>query len=458
MGNKTMGEFLSSLRKEKGMTQMEVADRLSVSNKTVSKWERDEGCPEITILPLIAELFEVSVDEIIKGEKATKEKSEEKTQSPKRSKLYVKRVMLRFKNRSLISFGISIGSLASASVLGFVSYVISQLLAVILMMMSFSALILEAVAFSGLQSSLKEGDFEDEMNLKEAKGKGVSYLSLSVFLSLCATLLNGCYLWLDADILLLLIFPVAVLSMALAFCVYLVLKKEYKLADAEKTEYGKAFYTFKRKLIKRTAVAVSLIIFLSVLIPFANAGFTKLKGDSFVFSSDNPFVDMYENDNEAREDYYTVKSFFENETKMYILDYADKNTLYLSEINLPVEEIEKDGDRSYKIIGICYTDDVEKTFETEGQAEEFVKKYVVNADITNNFLNSNKNNIRFDDASFTVTFASSESLLSMAFDVLLLYVLIGSVLSLLTVLIAFIRYNKMKKEELKGFTKDKSSI
>lgn len=87
-----------------------------------------------------------------------------------------------------------------------------------------------------------------------------------------------------------------------------------------------------------------------------------------------------------------------------------------------------------------------------------MKKYVVNADITNNFLNGNKNNIRFDDASFTVTFASSESLLSMAFDVLLLYVLIGSVLSFLTVLIAFIRYNKMKKEELKGFTKDKSSL
>lgn len=49
---------------------------------------------------------------------------------------------------------------------------------------------------------------------------------------------------------------------------------------------------------------------------------------------------------------------------MYILDYADENTLYLNEINLPIEGIEKDGDRSYKIIGICYTDEVENTFET----------------------------------------------------------------------------------------------
>lgn len=41
------------------MTQQEVADRLNVSNKTISKWERDEGYPEITIIPALAELFEV---------------------------------------------------------------------------------------------------------------------------------------------------------------------------------------------------------------------------------------------------------------------------------------------------------------------------------------------------------------------------------------------------------------
>ena len=59
MDKKTMGAFISALRKSKGMTQQDVADILNVSNKTVSKWERDEGCPEIMMLPAIAELFEV---------------------------------------------------------------------------------------------------------------------------------------------------------------------------------------------------------------------------------------------------------------------------------------------------------------------------------------------------------------------------------------------------------------
>lgn len=143
---------------------------------------------------------------------------------------------------------------------------------------------------------------------------------------------------------------------------------------------------------------------------------------------------------------------------MYVLDYADGNTLYLNEINLPIEKNEKAGDISFNIIGNYFTGDVEKTFESETQAEEFVKKYVINDEIADNFLDGNKNNIRFDDTSLTVTFTSSESLLSMAVDVLLLFILIGSVLSLLTAFTAFIIYNKMKKEEFKGFTKDKSSL
>ena len=78
MEKKTMGSFMSALRKARGLTQQEVADILMVSNKTVSKWERDEGCPEIMMLPAIAELFEVTVDELLKGERIIKEKEEEK--------------------------------------------------------------------------------------------------------------------------------------------------------------------------------------------------------------------------------------------------------------------------------------------------------------------------------------------------------------------------------------------
>ncbi len=69
MEKKTMGTFLAALRRAKGLTQQEVADRLLVSNRAVSRWERDDTVPDITLLPAIADLFEVTVDELLRGER-----------------------------------------------------------------------------------------------------------------------------------------------------------------------------------------------------------------------------------------------------------------------------------------------------------------------------------------------------------------------------------------------------
>jgi len=69
MEKKTIGRLLAELRKESGMTQQEVANRLHVSNKSVSRWERDESAPDLTLIPIIAELFGVSCDELLTGKK-----------------------------------------------------------------------------------------------------------------------------------------------------------------------------------------------------------------------------------------------------------------------------------------------------------------------------------------------------------------------------------------------------
>lgn len=63
------GKFIGLLRKEKGMTQATLADKLNISNRTVSKWENGDGFPDITILPELAEILGVTVDELLKGEK-----------------------------------------------------------------------------------------------------------------------------------------------------------------------------------------------------------------------------------------------------------------------------------------------------------------------------------------------------------------------------------------------------
>ena len=75
MDKKSMGTFLTDLRKERGLTQQEVADSLNVSNKTISKWERDEGYPEITILTEIAKFYSITTDELLQGGRFIKEKA-----------------------------------------------------------------------------------------------------------------------------------------------------------------------------------------------------------------------------------------------------------------------------------------------------------------------------------------------------------------------------------------------
>jgi len=65
LANKTMGEIISTLRKEKGMTQKELADMLSITDKAVSKWERNMACPDTQSIPKLAEILGISVEELM---------------------------------------------------------------------------------------------------------------------------------------------------------------------------------------------------------------------------------------------------------------------------------------------------------------------------------------------------------------------------------------------------------
>lgn len=67
MDSKKIGEFLKSLRKAKGFTQEEVANTLYLSPKTISRWESGLGIPDINIITSVADLYDVTVDEILRG-------------------------------------------------------------------------------------------------------------------------------------------------------------------------------------------------------------------------------------------------------------------------------------------------------------------------------------------------------------------------------------------------------
>ena len=65
--NTTLGKRIAALRREKGLKQDELAEKLGVSAQAVSKWENDQTCPDISLLPLLAKTLGVSVDELLSG-------------------------------------------------------------------------------------------------------------------------------------------------------------------------------------------------------------------------------------------------------------------------------------------------------------------------------------------------------------------------------------------------------
>ena len=74
------GQFIKAIRKEKNLTQREVAERLSISEKTVSKWETGNGLPEVSLMLPLCALLEISVNELLSGERLDEKRYFEKAE------------------------------------------------------------------------------------------------------------------------------------------------------------------------------------------------------------------------------------------------------------------------------------------------------------------------------------------------------------------------------------------
>ena len=93
MTKQTFGAAISALRKERGMTQLELARQMGVTDKAVSKWGRDLSFPDVASLPKLAEVLGTSVDELLEVKTAAQEEPAE-SRVPALAELVLKAVAL----------------------------------------------------------------------------------------------------------------------------------------------------------------------------------------------------------------------------------------------------------------------------------------------------------------------------------------------------------------------------
>lgn len=67
MNCEKIGQLIYRLRKEKDMTQKQIADLMNISDKTISKWERGLGCPDVSLLPELSQILGINIEEILLG-------------------------------------------------------------------------------------------------------------------------------------------------------------------------------------------------------------------------------------------------------------------------------------------------------------------------------------------------------------------------------------------------------
>lgn len=82
MNSVEIGKFIADCRKEKGLTQQQLADQLQITNKAVSKWETGNGMPDILLLQELASILNVTVDEILDGKRHNNEVDSSKVVVP----------------------------------------------------------------------------------------------------------------------------------------------------------------------------------------------------------------------------------------------------------------------------------------------------------------------------------------------------------------------------------------
>lgn len=99
MNQEAIGKFIAACRKEKNLTQMQLAEKLNITNRAVSKWETGKSCPDVSIMMKLCDILGITVNELLSAERISMEnyqkKAEENLMELKRKKDQAQKSLLR---------------------------------------------------------------------------------------------------------------------------------------------------------------------------------------------------------------------------------------------------------------------------------------------------------------------------------------------------------------------------
>ncbi len=280
MERKTIGSFIAALRRANGMTQKELAERVGVSDKTISRWECDDGAPDLSAIPVIAEIFGVSCDEILRGERKGASDSAEYTpaeaqKAEKQKSRLLSLALLSYKTNGYISLGIAGAGVLAAFICntGFLKGAVGFFLGAAFIL---AAVIFQIIALKNVLFSVTSEEYDD------AEAKKFKYtvtvftekvfITFAAFLAFIApTLLGGAHagldigswLWTGAVCVGIMLIICAI---TVYFLNYTLVKKDFFTLPETEARVYIANFKFKRKCALITLAVIVVTAFLGLRI------------------------------------------------------------------------------------------------------------------------------------------------------------------------------------------------
>lgn len=366
MEKKTMGSFMSALRKANGLTQQQVADILNVSNKTVSKWECDDGYPEITLLPAIAELYSVTVDELLRGEKVVGDEPTANTKSEKQAESLFKIASDKCFTLSVVSVVVCFIAMLILVPLWLWSAIFGIIFAILLVG---AAIIIEFVAFMNFRPVLEESDGIISENLMirtkiKLRRFLVSVFSLSAFVLVASLVPILVGLWEDGIV----AFSSGIVLVAAWCFMYSFVGKKLSL-DLPVDE---RYISFRKKAVITVVVFTVVAFILSAVVPYIQVYIEGSGTEKYEFKAEEYLYS--DTETAAKEDYYKLKKHLTEGAKLYYLHEVENLTVVFCEVKFETSEYEDDV-----VVLTGATEEYwdSKIFETQEELEAFVRENTI---------------------------------------------------------------------------------